>query len=454
MLIAFKVSNFLSFNQKVEFVLRAGTVRELKHHVIEGKGRNDVDILKAAVIYGANASGKSNFIRAVDFASQLIVGGIEKVASEQKHFRLAEENYTMPSEFEFEFKYQGKMYAYGFVLDLNKKKIREAWLFELLKTTDKPVFERVVHENGSSEFSNLVKLDAATAQRFTVYKQDIKDTQLFLSEINEKNFEGITAVQPFLDAFQWFKNNLKIIFPNSRSLISDTVGTDPEQRSAYARLLRFFNTGIIDLETKEYDLEEYGIRKESFEGLPAGRVSKQEVFYSRDRDEYSVGRNENNELKVYKLNTVHPLADANSTAHFELSDESDGTRRIMDFIPMLASLIQSNRTFLVDEIDRSLHPEVTRKVLEFFLENSKGTESQLIVSSHESSLLDLEFLRRDEIWFVEKDKTGASKLYSLEEFKPRHDKEVRKAYLQGRYGAVPFVANVRELGWLKTGTNV
>ena len=167
------------------------------------------------------------------------------------------------------------------------------------------------------------------------------------------------------------------------------------------------------------------------------------------RNTFTFFKNENNELKVLKLNTRRNLKNSNEFISFEISDESDGTQRIMDFIPALVSLTKSDKTYLIDEIDRSLHPELTQKLLEVFFNNTQNIESQLIVTTHESSLLDLNLLRRDEIWFVEKDLDGASNMYSLEQFKPRHDKEVRKSYLQGRFGAIPFVSNVENLGWLK-----
>ena len=104
-------------------------------------------------------------------------------------------------------------------------------------------------------------------------------------------------------------------------------------------------------------------------------------------------------------------------------------------------------TVVIDEIDRSLHPGLLHKFISFFLDSAQNTSSQLIVTTHESSLLDLSLLRRDEIWFVEKNNHGESHLYSLEEFQPRFDKEIRKAYLQGRYGAIPFISDVQQLNW-------
>ncbi len=450
MLITFKISNFLSFDAQMEFLMQAGSVRELRHHLIKGKGRNEVDILKSAIIYGANASGKSNFIKAIEFAKNVIVNGLSKTTTENKHFRLDKTAVENPTQFEFEFKHNGKMYAYGVVLSLKDRKVKEEWLFELLKTTDKPIFERTVHENGKSSIELSLKLDTEGKNRFEVYKKDIKDTQLFLSELNDKDIDDIQNVQSFKDAFDWFKNSLVIIYPDTKLKGLSFVGNDEEMKSAFCYFLEKFKTGVQAVETIEQDMESKlpnNLQEEILNDLNEKGVKG--VSIGIGKKTFNFSKNEIGEVKMFKLNTKRPIKNSDEMESFEIEEESDGTRRIMDFIPALVGLVKTNKTYIIDEIDRSLHPELTQKILDVFFSNTDGIESQLIVTTHESSLLDLNLLRRDEIWFVEKDKNGASHMYSLEQFKPRHDAEVRKAYLQGRFGAIPFVANVKNLGWLK-----
>jgi uncharacterized protein len=453
MLITFKINNFLSFDAPIEFMMQAGTVRgsELNHHVIKGKGRNDVDILKSAIIYGANASGKSNFIKAIEFAKNIVLRGLTEVTTENKHFRLDTQNIEQPTQFEFEFKHNGKMYAYGVVLSLKNRKIQEEWLFELLKTTDNPIFERKVLENGKSDIKlSLTLVDAESRNRFDVYKKDIKDTQLFLSEINDKNIDDIKNIDSFKDTFGWFKNGIEIIYPDTKLKGLSFVGNDEEMKTAFSLFLEKFKTGIQGVETIEQDIESKF--SSEFQEKLLNDLSENNAKGIRievGRKTFSFSKNALGELKMLKLNTQHSVKNSNEMVSFEIEDESDGTRRIMDFIPALLGLAKTDKTYLIDEIDRSLHPELTQKILEVFFSNTISQESQLIVTTHESSLLDLSLLRRDEIWFMEKDKDGASKMYSLEQFKPRHDKEIRKAYLQGRFGAIPFVSNVKDLGWLK-----
>lgn len=449
MLITFKICNFLSFNEDVEFSMLASNVRELSSHCIKGKSRSEVNILKSAVIYGANASGKSNFIKAISFAKDLIVKGTSAIGGENKYFRLDNNNKNKSTKFEFEFKHNGKMYAYGIELSLKDQKIKEEWLFQLLKTTDKPIFERKVLTNGKSEIEIALKFDTETQNRFEVYKKDIKDNQLFLSEINDKNFDEVNNVKAFKDVFDWFQNNLVVISPDSKPEFLSTIIDNEKVKPYFCNLLEIFGTDIKDIQTIEKDLDKQfptELKNKLLEDIK-GDVAGVELGYGKNILRFS--KNKNGELKIIEINTQHTLNNSKEMVDFEIDEESDGTQRLIDLIPVLIRSAQNTSTYLVDEIDRSLHPELTKKILETFFFNTENIESQLIVSTHESSLLDLSLLRRDEIWFVEKDKNGASQMYSLEQFKPRFDKEIRKDYLQGRFGGIPFITNVENLDWLK-----
>jgi len=163
---------------------------------------------------------------------------------------------------------------------------------------------------------------------------------------------------------------------------------------------------------------------------------------------------EGEELLVERAGENHYYRIAIQAAHehrrgqlvpLDLTEESDGTRRLLNLIPALHDLRMRGATYFVDEIDRSMHPILVWKFLEFFLNSCSSGPRQLIVTTHESNLLDLDLLRRDEIWFAEKDQTGATRLYSMMDFRVRKDLEIRKHYLQGRFGAVPFLGNLDRL---------
>lgn len=434
MLITFRVSNFLSFNDEVELSMQAGQQRNLpSHYISTGTGRNDVNILKTAVIYGANASGKSNLIKAMDFAKKVIVNGIKSETTFNKHFRLDPANREKPSSFEFEFKLEEKMYAYGFSAHLESKKIKEEWLVELGKTTENVIYERKVLENGQSEFPvfNLKLSDKKAINRFEVYREDVLESQLFLTELSDKNLSVESAI-----FFQMYDaiNAIFFCYPNTNFTLPKLYKLFDKEH--IIELINFFKVGIADLSLDEYEIDENQSTNQSQDNDLLG--NRHEV------------RNHEGKKIMSKLIAKHVAI--NGLIDFELGEESDGTQRLFDFIFLLIGLRvtnDKNAILIIDEIDRSLHPELSHKILDFFLTSTQGVENQLIVSTHESSLLDLNLLRRDEIWFTEKDPNGATKLYSLEEFKPRHDTELRKAYLTGRFGAIPFISNVKSLGWLK-----
>ena len=456
MLITFRVSNFLSFNDEVEFSMMAGQPRQLPSHVIHfGEGRSRVDILKTAVVYGANASGKSNLIKAMDFARKIIVNGLKSENTFNKHFRLDSSNQAKVSKFEFEFKTGDKVYAYGFSLHLESKKFKSEWLSEIGKTTDKPIFERAVLENGKSDFKFYLKLKGKIATRFDVYKEDILDSQLFLTELNEKNLEDIREVEGFSEAFHWLQKGLIIIFPDDVINISAFSNISEDGKIALVDIMKELKTGILGIGVKESD----------FDGNMAENISDK-ILLNNAIKSVSGGNpgiltsdGGKNQYELYKdgnkIIARRPVVlQSNQLVEFEIDELSDGTRRLFDLIPLLVPSKNSQKTSIIDEIDRSLHPELTRKLIEAFNIATEGVESQLIVTTHESSLLDLNLLRRDEIWFTEKNQDGESHIYSLEEFKPRHDTELRKAYLQGRFGAIPFISDANLLGWAKNNHQI
>ena len=154
---------------------------------------------------------------------------------------------------------------------------------------------------------------------------------------------------------------------------------------------------------------------------------------------------ENGITNIYKQSAIHRMKNGGEVP-FEIDEESDGSVRLLDFIPMLIDLKLNSSVYLIDEIDRSMHPMLSQKLLEYYFAFlDKERDTQLICTTHESNLLDLNMIRADEVWFVEKGQDGASHLTSLAEYKPRED--VRKGYLQGRYGAIPFFASINSLKW-------
>jgi hypothetical protein len=154
-------------------------------------------------------------------------------------------------------------------------------------------------------------------------------------------------------------------------------------------------------------------------------------------DTYYVQKH-SNEFKVKKLKASHKLRDCNDYVQFDFHEESDGTNRIIDLIPLLYMLEQGH-TVIIDEIDRSLHSLISIKIFDLFFKNTLNIPSQIIATTHDLMLLNLNIIRRDEIWFIKKDQKRQSILYSLEQFKTRFDTKLLKAYLDGRFGAIPIL---------------
>jgi uncharacterized protein len=158
----------------------------------------------------------------------------------------------------------------------------------------------------------------------------------------------------------------------------------------------------------------------------------------------AIQKKKGEQLHRISIQAQHAHSDGKKTA-LDLDEESDGTQRLLNLIPALHQLKNRGAIYFIDEIDRSMHPNLVRHFLEFFLRSCEGVQRQVIVTTHESNLLDLDLLRRDEIWFAEKDTKAATRIYSLVDFKVRKDLEIRKHYLQGRFGAIPFLGNLERL---------
>lgn len=442
MLIRFNVENFLSFNDKVEFSLIANRERRLPTHIIKGDG---VNILKSSVIYGANASGKTNLVKAIDFSRKVITKGIEKLNPVNCHFRLKRDNLNKPTIFNYEIKSGDKYYSYGFAAQLNELKIIEEWLYEIGNKKENKIFERVINDSGKHEIEIGIHLSSKAKKRFDVYKEDFQNSNslLFLSEMNRKSIDDFPEVVAFIDVFNWFDKKLTVLNPDSKFAGLNFIGDDNEMSKTFNSFLNVFQTGINNVTSEEVDLDNFDIPKIIKEDLTKSIEKTKAIIFEIKGITYSLKKNESNEYKIKKIGLEH-LTDEGNSVVFDIEDESDGTQRLFDFIPAIHELSKTDSIFIIDELDRSLHSKLTYGIFELFLKLTENNESQLIATTHESLLLDLELLRRDEIWFVEKE-NNQSRLYSLDEFKVRDDKIVNKDYLLGRYGAIPIFKSFKNL---------
>ncbi|MCD6532905.1 MAG: ATP/GTP-binding protein [Deltaproteobacteria bacterium] len=444
MLIQFTVENFLSFKEENTLNMLATTDNKHKHHLLPNKKKKP--LLRTAALYGANGSGKSNLIRAIAFARNLIVDGTRpNQRISVTPFRLDKTCWQAPSRFEFVINYQDTIYTYGFVVD--EKEVKEEWLFAIHNVREVPLFERLTTKDGKIK----VEISPALVRKKTKKHQFVKfiaegtrPNSLFLHELYEKN---VAKIMPLID---WFRNVLIIIGPDSnyRDLIFD-AHLDEHFLKFMGDFLKAADTGVDAIITEKIEFDTDTLFQDLPEPLKTNLAdigaNERVLFSTPDGKRFAMMRETNGELTLLKIKTRHHLSNTGEYIDFEIENESDGTRRLMDLIPALLHSKSSEKVYLIDEIDRSMHPLLSRMFLQAYLNNKNCGRGQLIITTHESWLLDRELLRRDEIWFAEKDKNGGSHLYSLAEYKVRKDLKLGKGYLDGRFGAIPFLGNLENL---------
>lgn len=413
----------------------AGSERRLPDHYVTFK---DFNILKGAVIYGPNASGKSNLVKAIHFAQQFILNGSDGVESLNKHFRLDPDGAKKPSRFEFEIKAGKTLYSYGFALQLATQVVNEEFLYRIGKTRKYLIFERVLDSLDKIRVKYGLKASKDDLVRFDIYAKDLKPDQLLLQQVNTRNLEEVESAVHFVDVFQWFKYSLVIVYPDSRYKGMTFPKSNEKFTEILTRFLKAMDTGINKALFTEVDIEEElgTLHDTDRKKILSDLRSKTTKFLQIKKVSYAIWLDDSGKLRGKKLVLVHTDKDGKQVL-FDCNEESDGTNRLMDLIPALDILSSSETVFIVDELDRSLHPHLSEAFIKLFFEQSRGISNQLIVTTHESSLQNLRLLRRDEIWFIERKADGHSELYSMNEFKVRPDKELRKDYLLGRYGAIP-----------------
>ncbi len=425
MLIQFSVQNYKSIDKKITLSMVKGRTRDHKEHLIDSP-EYKMSILKGAIIYGANASGKSNLIKAINKAKNIIIKNFapyEKI--DIPIFKLSKTK--RPTVFEFDILLNKVIYNYGF--EINNGIIKKEWLKRYLKTGgQKLIFERKTINNKAKveiNYNSLVK--KKDKKIFDFIADGTRSNVLFLSETINRNRDE------FRNIYDWFKDSLIIVFPTSK--IMDLPG-----------VLTFADTKEITSIISKVD---FGINEVVIEKKEISKMTESPISADIIND---FKNNKNNRLIVTDMFTGNKIILSKSGGKiyieeiklehlgvkFDFKEESDGTKRFFDFLPLLLGDKNiKNKTFFIDEIGRSMHPLLTKYVLERVLNNKR--KDQLISTTHQISLLDLDILRRDEIWFIEKNKKGASNLYSLEEFKTRKDKDIEKGYIHGRYGAIPVL---------------
>ncbi len=450
MLVQFSVENFSSFKDEVLLNMIPAKSRTMKSHIISDKEGKSIDVLPVATIYGANASGKTNLVNAIDFMQRLVIKGTKPDAmTGLTPHRLDPEIEKKPSRFEMVFKHNNILYTYGFVISTSI--VHEEWLFAYYTSQESKIFERITSDDVTEvNPGNRFVSDVKNADFIKFIAQGTRPNQLFLTEAYSKNVGILKPV------FKWFRENLHIISPNSQySFLALRAHREQNFIEYLSRFLNIVDTGInkITCESEEFDPEKHlaglpiDIRTRITEDLKLKNFNQLLVQSPQNSITICKGNGNGNEhITHIRLQTEHTRTDGNPVL-FNPYEESDGTRRLMDLVPMLVDIWQGDRVFIIDELDRSLHTHISRLFIETIISGAteKNARGQFIMTTHDTNLLDRSLLRRDEIWFIEKDKSGASHLTSLAEYKVSEGLNYENGYLNGRFGAIPFIGNKEEL---------
>ena len=394
MLIQFSVENYLSIKDKVVLSLLASRDNEHPEHLILDGNKN---YLKSAVIYGANASGKSNVLNAFWFmVNYVLTSHNQQVhkAIDRIPFKFDKETPARPSSFEVIFTANGIRYAYGF--SVTDKAVVEEYLYYYPNGRQAIIFER----KDTTDFRFTVDIDEQNT-----LKERTSANKLYLSVASNWSYVKVIPV------LEWFAS-CQIITKNS---VADAYGLEAEQlkdddyRRVIASMLRIADFGIQSLQVRDSD-----------------------PISSKRGDIFT---------NVDAVHTVQDVEGNISSYTLNMTEESDGTNSYFKLSGVVKKALDLGTLLVADEMDAHLHPLLTKHLVSLFNSaefNPKG--AQLIFTSHNTNLLDLDVLRRDQIWFTEKDEqTAATDLFSLYDFSIRKDAKVEKGYLIGRYGAIPFI---------------
>jgi len=420
MLIEFSVSNFRSIHAQQTLSMVASSYDEmLALNTFESGLSNSMPrLLRSVVLYGPNASGKSSLIQALDFMQSLVLQSHGHQAGDKltaSPFRLTAASRNGDSEFEITFVEQDIRYEYGF--RCNRDRISEEWMFAYPQGRAQKWFHRVVDPDTGKDVYKFSSSFEGGRKRHDWASETLENTLFFSKAVQNKH-------EQLRPAFDWFRERLRIVSaPNALGSGYSVKRCDREDDRR--RIVDFMNSA--DLCIADIRLEESIF---SSEQLPKDLPSS-------IREEIS---KEMNGKKITTPKFLHRDVETNETIEFDEEDESDGTRALFAFAGPWLDVTENELILVVDELDTSLHPMLVHHLVKSL--HREGNKAQLIFTTHDTTLLSQKILRRDQVWFMEKDKQQASRLYPLSIFSPRDQEAIERGYLNGRYGGIPFLRDL------------
>jgi AAA15 family ATPase/GTPase len=411
MLIEFSVENFKSIKDRITFSLVATKDDSLQSNLITAEELKGDSLLKSAVIYGANASGKTNVLASLVALRSLVISSHKYQKGEKIPFfpfRLDKEYTSKPTKYAVVFIKNKIKYVYE--LSFNSNQILEENLYYYPHDKRAIIFER-----DENDLSKKYDFTIEESLQKTISERTLSN-MLYLSKATQENFDKVS------DVFDWFKNNFITFGPRHEWLLDfddstfELIRKNSSIKSDVLNALLEADVGIEDLSTliQKIPLNE-------FEGIPPELLS----VLVKDKKE----------IERKQVRTVH------KGVEFDLDEESEGTQKIFCLIGPWIDALKNGKLLIIDELDTKLHHTLVVFLIHLFHDLTQNmSDAQLIFTTHDINLLDQDLFRRDQIWFTEKKPdNGSTDLYSLVEFSPRKDKDLERGYLAGKYGALPFL---------------
>lgn len=411
MLMEFSVENFLSIKDRVTLSMMASKDISHENNLIKTVDKK-VNILNTAVIYGANASGKTTVLNAIGFLANFLNMSHEMQKGRKIHvkpFKLDRACIDKPSSFEIIFKTEGIKYAYGF--SATEDKVIDEYLYYYPKGRQSIIFER--ENTDEYKFTNDIELQTQIKNKFH------SPNKLYLSTASLWEYKNAQI------PFKWLDNSLQIIISHER-LEEITASLMKESEVINKRVKSLIKNAIKDIE--DITFTEIEIDKKENPILK---------YLTQEAKSKLLSSNGN---KLLSVSTAHKMNNSQELVEFDLGEESDGTQKLFGLLGPWVDVLEEGNTLVVDELDIRLHPHLTRFLVELFQNPEiNKNNAQLIFSTHDTNLLDQDLFRRDQIWFTEKKDDNSTDLYSLDDFTVRKDAAIEKGYLQGKYGAIPYM---------------
>lgn len=440
MLLKFYCSNFKSINEEIEFNMFAGSYKRHQNHVTEYQ---DKSILRSSAIYGTNGSGKTNILLALSFLQKVITKGTYDInqSIDLQTFKLSDCT-KKPSKFEIDFLNKNQRFTYK--LEIIENTIVFESLHKISANSDILIFKRETSKNHTKLTLNPNR-DKSQKEKFReeIYSEELRENQTFFKEGNNKKLKELDV------PYEWFSRKLRFIALDAQLAgIAHTFLTDEKFLDASREIIKKAKVGISDFKLVCYNKNEflslgYEFPEELEKILTKDNDIKGADFESKG-ELISVFIDEDDKLKFVKISTIHLDVDGKEV-EFKFSEESKGVQRLFELLPAIHRTLHMGKVFIIDEIETSFHPVLIKEILNLYFENNPTEPGQIIFTTHESHLLDLDLFRQDEIWFCEKDSIGQTRLYSLSEFKPRFDKDIRKGYFEGQFSNIPFLGSEKQL---------